>query len=135
MQVPDAASRRQKAILRIFTRYAALDRPATWRDRFLRERQSLSRRYAQLPLHEVDARHELRDRVLDLQSRIHLEEVVPAVPIEQELARARIDVAGGRRGAHRRRAHLPPQRRRDRDARCLLDHLLVPALHGTLTLT
>ena len=34
-----------------------------------------SRRDADHPLHEIDARHLLRDAMLDLQARIHFEEV------------------------------------------------------------
>jgi hypothetical protein len=43
------------------------------------ERQPLAAAIAKLPLHEVDARHELGDRVLDLDARVHLEEVEAAV--------------------------------------------------------
>ena len=35
---------------------------------------------AKLPLHEVDARHQLGDRMLDLEARVHLEEVELARP-------------------------------------------------------
>ncbi len=54
--------------------------------------------------------------------------------VEQELARAGVDVAGGARRAHRRRAHRAAQLRRHGDARRLLDHLLVAALHRALAL-
>ena len=91
-------------------------------------------RDANLPLHEVDAGHELGDRMLDLEARVHLEEVELAVAVEQELARAGVHVAGGLRGAHRRLAHRAPQLRRHGDARRLLDHLLVAALHRALAL-
>ena len=48
---------------------------------------------AELLAHEVDAGDLLRDRVLDLQARVDLEERDRAVGADEELARARADVA------------------------------------------
>ena len=56
--------------------------------------------------------HHLGDRMLDLQPRVHLEEIEAAVLVEQELDRAGVGVAdrpGDRRG---RRGHRAAQRRR-----------------------
>ena len=51
------------------------------RERLLRvDRQPLAARDANLPLHEVEARHHLGDGVLHLQARVHLEEVELPVP-------------------------------------------------------
>ncbi len=47
-----------------------------------------------LRAHDVDAGHELRDRVLDLDARVHLHEVVGAVGREQAFDRARRPVPG-----------------------------------------
>jgi hypothetical protein len=57
--------------------------------------------------------HHLRDRMLDLQPRVHLHEVELAARVAQELARARAHVAGRARRTHaelsepraRRRVH------------------------------
>ena len=96
MQVRDAPGRREKSVRRILARDATLDRPAARDDVLLRERQPLAGGDANLPLHEVDPRHELGDRMLDLEPRVHLEEVELAVAVEQELARAGVHVAGRR---------------------------------------
>ena len=92
MQIRDAARRRKEAVRRILARDAALDRPSARHDVLLTERQLLARGDANLPLHEVDAGHELRDRMLDLEARVHLEEVELAVAVEQELAGAGVHV-------------------------------------------
>ena len=42
---------------------------------------------------EVDPRHELRHRMLDLQARIQLHEVETAVGAEEKLERARVAIA------------------------------------------
>ena len=108
--------RRQKAVRRILARDAALDRPAARHDVVLREGQPLAGGDANLPLHEVDPGHELRHGMLDLEARVHLEEVELAVAVEEELAGAGIHVAGRLRGAHRGLAHraraAPASRRR-----------------------
>ena len=70
--------------------------------------------------------------MLDLQARVHLEEIILLVAIEHELARTGVDIADRRRGAHGRGTHLCAQLRRERDRRRLLDNLLMPALNRTL---
>src|SRR5205823_13337737 len=72
--------------------------------------------------------------MLDLQPRVHLEEIERAVLIEEELDRARAGVAGRLRDRLRRRGDAPPQRRRDRKRAGFLHDLLVAALDGTLAL-
>ncbi len=57
-------------------------------------------------MHQIDAVHELRHRMLDLQARVHLEEVIAAVLVQHEFAGAGIDVIYGLRGANCRGAHL-----------------------------
>ncbi len=88
----------------------------------------------ELPAHDVDARHELGDRVLDLDARVHLEEVPAAVGREQELRRARADVADGLGEAQRRGAELAAQLAADAGRGRLLDDLLVAALHRAVAL-
>ena len=88
-----------------------------------------------LPVHEVEAGDHLGDRMLDLQPRVHLEEVERAVGVEQELDRAGVGVAGRfrapprpRRAMRRRRSGVHRQRRR------LLDDFLVAPLDRALAL-
>ena len=100
----------------------------------LRQRQRLAGRDAQLPLDEVEARHHLGDRMLDLQARVHLHEVEAAVLLGDELDRARADVADGLRRRHRGVPHRPPPLRRHARGRRLLQHLLVPSLHRAVAL-
>ena len=57
------------------------------------EVEPLAARDANLPVHQIDAGHHLGDRMLDLQPRVHLEEVEAAVLVEQELDRAGVGVA------------------------------------------
>ncbi len=83
----------------------------------------------ELLMHQVDSRHHLGDRVLDLQPGVHLEEVEVALGVDQELDRAGPFVVGGfghgDRGLAERLA-LPA--REDTGGR-LLDELLVAALN------
>ena len=88
----------------------------------------------ELAAHDVDARDELGHRVLDLDARVHLEEVPAAVRCEQELRRAGTDVADrvgeAERGCAELAAKLAADARRGR----LLDHLLVAPLHRAIAL-
>jgi len=54
--------------------------------------------------------------VLDLEPRVHLEEVEVALGVHEELDGARVDVAGGARQPARRLAHARAQRRVQRAA-------------------
>ena len=91
---------------------------------------------AQLPLHEVHARHHLGNGVLHLQARVHLHEV--------ELAGVRVEELNG---AHAHIAHLAGEVARglvhggadvvvalQAGGGALLQQLLVAALHGALAL-
>ena len=69
------------------------------------ERQRQARRDPDLLLDDVDAGRELRDRMLDLEARVHLEEVESAALIDEELDRAGVRVADRGRDLQRRRAH------------------------------
>src|SRR5581483_3410390 len=85
-------------------------------------------------LDEVDAGDELGDRMLDLQARVHLQEVERAVLAGDELHRAGAVVAhrlGQRHGLLAHRLARPGiEQRRGR----LLDHLLIAALDGAFAL-
>src|SRR6185436_6459709 len=68
--------RRHEAAIRILGVDAALDGVAAGREGALRiDREPLALRNSQLPVHEIDAGDNLRDRMLDLKARVHLQEV------------------------------------------------------------
>ena len=111
---------------------AALQRGPAHHDRLLRQAhggQRLASRDAQLGLHQVDVGDLLGHRVLDLDAGVHLDEHVAPGPVDEELHRARVDVAD--RAGERHGVGADPlaqsgvQVRRGRD----FHHLLMPALH------
>ena len=67
----------------------------------LRQRQRLARGDAQLPLDQVQAGHQLGDRMLDLQAGVDLHEVEIAVGADDELHRAGVEVVDRARRLHR----------------------------------
>ena len=72
----------------------------------LREGQRLAGGDEQLRAHQIQARDRFRDRMLDLQPRVHFEEIEPrvvALAFEQELDGAGVDVADGAAGGDARR--------------------------------
>ena len=71
---------------------AALDRVAGELDVFLAQREFFAGRDQQLLAHEIDAGDQLGHRMLDLDARVHLDEVEAAVLVE-ELERARAAIA------------------------------------------
>jgi hypothetical protein len=90
---------------------------------------------ADLRLHQVDAGRALGDRVLDLDARIHLDEIAAAaVGVLQEFDRAGVVIVRGAADGERRGAQLLALRRRQKHRRCALHHLLVAALHGAVAL-
>ena len=86
-------TRREKAAGRILGVYARLDGVPLRRRR--QAVQPLPGGDAQLPLDEVDPVHGLGDRMLDLQTSVHLQEVVAGrlLRVGDELDRPRADVA------------------------------------------
>ena len=98
---------------------------------FLAERQLLSVSYANLFTYKINARDHLCDRVLDLQARVHLDEIEVSVFIK-ELHRARAQIADLCDGLGDDRADLFTLRlvqgRRGR----LFENLLVAALQRTI---
>jgi hypothetical protein len=87
----------------------------------------------QLLGNEVDAGHELRDGVLDLNAAVQLEqEEVP--PVEHELDRAGAAVADRARERDRGLAHPGAQDGVERGGGGFLEHLLVPPLDGAFAL-
>ena len=72
--------------------------------------------------------------MLDLQPRVHLDEVEPARLVEQELDRAGVLVARGQRRSRGGLAQCRAQLRVQAGCRRLLDDLLVAALQGAVAL-
>ena len=86
---------------------------------------------------EIQTGDRFGDGMLDLEARVHLEEVelrVVSVACEQKLARARVHVADGSGGGERRLRDSLAEPGRDRWARGFLDDFLVPALQGAVAL-
>ncbi len=121
---------RLKLFVRIFRVQADLDaRPAGRRHQCV-ERCKLTLSLADHPLDQIDARHLLRDAMLDLQPRVHFEEVeAPRVGVEYELDRAGGFVLHGLRETHGARMQCCAFRLCQAWRGCLLDHLLIAPLH------
>ena len=96
--------------------------------------EPLAARDADLPVHEIEAGHHLRHRMLDLQPGVHLEEIERAVGVEQELNRAGVGVSTVLATAAAAADASAGAARDDRDRRRLLDDLLMPPLDRTLAL-
>ena len=58
---------------------------------------------------EIEPRHQLRDRVLHLQARVHFEEIEIAFFIDKKFDRSGVRVSRRLRQPHRRLAHAPAQ--------------------------
>ena len=129
----DGPGRRQKTLVGVFGVNPGLDRMAPRADLVLPQRQRLAERDPQLPLHEVDTGDHLGDGMLDLQTRVHLDEIEP-VRVGDEFDGAGADIAGGLGGRPRRSRHLRPPLGRDADRGRLFDHLLMTTLKRAFAL-
>src|SRR5712692_10983632 len=130
----DAARRGNETGGRVLGIDAAFDGRAVLREIALRKRQRFARGDLDLRLDQIDAGHEFGDRMLDLDARVHLEEVEVAVRVGEKLDGAGAYVVDRARGldgdlAHRA-AHLGGDEGRGR----LLDHLLIAALDRAFAL-
>src|SRR5665213_1730727 len=106
MQERDTPGGWKELVRRILACDAALDSPSVRRDVCLCKSKRFARCNAELPLHEIDARYQHRDGMFNLEARVHLEEVVLAVAIEEELTRARVHVTRCARRANRSCTHF-----------------------------
>ena len=124
----------QEAAIGIFGIDPRFDRPAVPLHIFLRERQFLARGAADHQFDQVEPGDQFRHRMLDLQARIHFQEIEIARAIDDELDRAGAVITHGLGQRDRLRAHggagLFVQEGRWR----FLDHFLVAALDGTFAL-
>src|SRR5262249_4300693 len=89
----DCTGRRPEVRRRVLGVDAALDGHAALGNVLLLEAQRLAGRDADLLADQVNARYQLRDGVLYLDARIHLDEVEAVVGVHEELARTGILVA------------------------------------------
>ena len=112
----------------------ALDRVTAQHDVVLRKRQRLPGGDEDLLPHDVDPRHRLRHRVLDLDARVHLQEVVRPVRSEQPLDRPGRAVADRSCRVDCDRADPRPELVVHSGRRRLLHELLMPPLDRAVAL-
>ena len=105
---------------------------AAWRGISLRG-QALSGRDPDLLADQVDPQHGLGDRVLDLESGVHLQGV-EVVAGNDEFDGAGILVSDGRRSPDRRLRHGLATLLAEPDRGCFFEQLLMPPLDGALAL-
>ena len=129
IEARDAARRRDEAGVGILGADARLDGDAPFGHPEIG--QTLSARDPDLQLDEVEAGDRLRDAVLHLQARVHLEQVRVGAR-DQEFHRAKPDVSNLPRETHRRRREPCEQRRFESGRWGLFDQFLVAALDGTV---
>ena len=124
-------------MLWIFRVDANFNRTAISCDIVLRKAQLLASRYKNLLLDQVDPGDLFRNRMFDLDSSVHFDEVKVVVFINDELDRPRAGVSDRRRRESRGLEKLVPHARNAFDQRRgrFLDDLLVAALNLTLPLT
>src|SRR5271168_559270 len=130
----DFARRREEIVAGVFSVNAALDGVAAQLDILLAQAQRLAGRDAHLHFDQVEPGNHFRDGMLDLEARVHFEEVEAALAVHQEFEGAGIRVASGARQVYGRFAHRAPQRRVYYRRRRFFHHLLVAALHGAFAL-
>ena len=128
------ADRGQEAAQRIFGVDPAFHRPAGQSHVFLAERQFLAGGDADHLLDQIEAGDLFGYRMLDLQPRIHLQEVEIAVLVDDELDGSGRAVADVSRQGDRLFAHGAAGRFVEKRRRRLLDHLLVPPLDRAFAL-
>src|ERR1700734_3320483 len=89
-----------------------------------------------LQAHEVESGHEFGHGMLDLQTGVHFEEVKATRVVGEELDRSGIVITGGASGLERGFSHAfaHPRHSDNERRRRFLNHLLMPPLHGALTL-
>ena len=134
IDVADQAGRRREVTGRIFGVDAAFDRVSARRHPVVCQRDLLPARDSQLFLHEIDAPHHLGDRMLDLQARVHLEEVELPIGSHQHFDGSGgvvIDCSGR---ADCRFAESSAQRLIDDSRWTLLHDFLMPALQRAFAL-
>src|SRR5678815_3036894 len=126
--------RRLEVARRIFSIDTAFD-DVTSKRWELPDAELLPRGDADLLLHQIDPGEHLGDRMLDLDSGIHLHEIERSVLVEEHLDRAGADVVDRLRAGDCGVAHRLSELGRHGGARRLFDQLLMAALHRAIALT
>src|SRR5210317_1995464 len=103
-------------------------------DIFLLDRKTFATCDAQLLAHDVDTCNHFRNRVLDLQARVHFDEVELTVFV-QELERAGTAIADLLTGIYASFANAVALLLGNSRRRRFLDYLLVTTLHRAVALT
>src|SRR6266542_4112718 len=130
--VRDTSGGWEEATLDVLRVQACLDRVTAGRR--LAERDALARGDPQLLLHQVHVPDELGDRMLDLQARVHLEEVESAALVDDELDGTGVRIADLACDGDRRLGQGLALRVLERRCRCLLDDLLMAPLDRAVAL-
>ena len=129
----DGARSRGEVAAWILSVQSHFDRMAVGHDIVDAEGEWLASGYAQLLPHKVDTRRHFGDRVLDLDTSVHLEERKCPVRTQQELDGASTDIADGLRQGDGGLGHGGPCFRRDAWGRSFLDQFLVATLDGAVS--
>ena len=124
----------KEVVVGIFGVDAALDGVPAQLDVFLLEGQLLAGGDVQLQMHEVEAGYKLRNRVLHLQSGVHLQEVEIALLVDKELDGPGVEIVRGFAHANSDFAHAAAHIFIDDWRRRFFQHFLMPALYRALTL-
>src|SRR6266403_2906870 len=130
----DASCRRNECIgvLGVNTAFDGMPRELHFTDSFF---QALPSCYPNLSLNQIYARHQFRHRVLDLNARIHFDEIKRTVLIHQEFNCARIGVPDLLQRAHDFHAQIFAPLGIHPWGRRLLDQFLVAPLNAAFPLT
>jgi hypothetical protein len=129
-----AAGGRQEAAERVFGIDPTFHGPAVEPDLVLAEGQLLAGGDANHELHQIHPGDQFGHRVLDLQARVHFQEIEALVLADHELDGARALVVHRLGQRHRLLAHGLARRGIDEGRGRLFDHLLVAALQGAFAL-
>ena len=132
-EVVQAPGLRHEVPRRILGVQTDLDGVSRRCDFVLRERQGEARGDLQLPVNQIDSGDHFRDRVLDLQARVHFHEIktvrsVDLVTFDDELHRAGALIADRLRRGERGFAHGVAYGRGDAGRGCFLDNFLMTPL-------
>src|SRR5690606_24219063 len=105
----DRAGGGKEALRRIFRIETNLDGMAVQPDSVLGNAERLALRHLNLQGDEIEAGDFLRNRVLHLETGVHLKEIESTLGVEQELDRTGATIGDAPCGLHRRRAHARAQ--------------------------
>jgi hypothetical protein len=128
------AGLRQEPARGVLGVHAHLDRMPVTRQAVLLPRELPRRGHLELRAHQIDAGDELGHGMLDLEPRVHLEEVHLPLARQQHLDRARAAVLHRLGESHGRMGDLRAQIVRERGARGLLDDLLMAPLQRAVAI-